>query len=351
MKIGKTGTSVFDAYGGMKTQSSRISIIDAVRGFAVLWMVLFQVLDFFSRDFQMYGPTWYVFLDYVDWLPIFMFVSGIGVWMMVDKRMKSGFSRGAILFHGLRRYVSYIFIGLLLCLWVFSFQTFLNLNEILVAIGVYASVTMGLLLVFFNREWLFVPLSFLVYGLVFWFKDSLQYQFYPFYWMLPQFFLGAFSARLIVKKSVGKLALFGLFLLAITVVLAFLGDDFSYAAKSLGFVVFNAFLLVATFIAAGSFPSARIGLLSFAGGNALFFYVFHYAVLFKLIGFLNVGQTFDWMSSILLTFLGVAVIFVCAYLKSKLLKRVRIAEFIRIKAPSADSFDCTDKPSPTEKEN
>jgi hypothetical protein len=286
-------------------------------------MVLFQVLDFFSRDFQMYGPTWYIFLDYVNWLPIFMFVSGVSIWMMVDKRMRSGFSRRAILFHGLKRYGSYIFISLLLCLWVFSFQTFLNLNEILVAIGAYASVTLCLLLVFFNREWLFVPLSFLVYGLVFWFKGSLQYQFYPFYWMLPQFFLGAFSARLIINKSVRKLALFGLFLLAVTVILSFLGDDFSYADKSLGFVVFNAFLVVSLFIAACSFPSARIGLLSFAGRNALFFYVFHYAVLFKLIVLLDVGQTFDWLSSMLLTCFGVAVIFVCAYLNSELLKRAR----------------------------
>jgi uncharacterized membrane protein len=113
-----------------------------------------------------------------------------------------------------------------------------------------------------------------------------------------------------------------LFLLAVTVILSFLGDDFSYADKSLGFVVFNAFLVVATFVAAGSFPNARIGLLSFAGRNALFFYVFHYAVLFKLIVLLDVGQTFDWLSSILLTCFSVIVIFGCAYLKSQLLKRV-----------------------------
>lgn len=303
--------------------TSRINAADVVRGFAVLWMVLFQVLDFFSKDFNLYGPMWYYFLDYVDWLPIFMFVSGVSIWIMVDKRMSAGSSRRAILFHGLKRYSSYILLSLLLCLWVFNLQTFLNLNEILGAIGVYAVATLCLLLLFFNREWLFIPSSFIVYGLAFWFKDSLGFQFYPFYWTLPQFFLGVFSAKLIIKKSLRKLSLFELFLLITIVILVFLGDGFSYVAKSLGFVVLNVFLVVLTFIALNSLSNIRVGLLSFAGRNALFFYAFHYAVLYKLAVSFDIGHTFDWLSSISITCIGIVIIFISAYLKPELLRHIR----------------------------
>ena len=307
-----------------KVDRSRIKSVDVMRGVAVLWMVLFQTLDFFSKDFQMYGHTWSYFLDFVNWVPIFMFVSGLSVWLMVNKRLSSGFSRRKILFHGLKRYGTYVFLGLLLCLWCFSFQTFLDLNEILVAIGLYAFVTLCLLLVFFDREWIFVPLVFVVYKLSFWFRDPLGFQFFPFYWMLPLFFLGALSAKLITRKRLKKSMLFEFLLLVIIAILAFLGSSFSYVEKSLGFVVINVFWIVILFAIVNSFEHVKIlSLFSFAGRNALFFYVFHYAVWFKLAVSLDFFQTFDWPSSILLTCFSVAIIFPFAYLKSRLSQYVR----------------------------
>jgi len=133
---------IIDAVWGKEVDNPRVKSIDVLRGIAVLWMVLFQTLDFFSKDFQLYGDIWNYFLDYVNWLPIFMFISGISIWIMVNKRMISGFSRWKIMFHGLKRYGSYILIGFLLCLWCFRYQVFLNLNEILLAIGVYTIVTL-----------------------------------------------------------------------------------------------------------------------------------------------------------------------------------------------------------------
>ena len=296
-------------------------------------MVLFQILDFFSKDFQMYGYTWYYFLDFVNWVPLFMFISGMSGWLMVNKRLSSGLSRWKILFHGLKRYGSYIFLGLLLCLWCFNFQTFLDLNEILVAIGVYALVTLCLLLVFFSREWIFVPLAFVIYQSSFWFRYLLEFQFYPFYLILPLFFLGTFSAKLIIKKRLKKLILFEFLLLVIIVILAFLSDDFSYVRASLGFVVFNVFLIVVLFAIVNSFQRMKIlNVFSFAGRNALFFYVFHFAVWFKLAVSLDISQTFDWPSSILLTCLSVAVIFLFAYLKS------RLSQYFRKVVPKPESL-------------
>jgi len=290
-----------------------------MRGFAILWMILFQSLDLFSKDFQTYAYTLYSFLDFVNWVPIFTFVSGMSVWLMVDKRLSSGFSRWKILIHGLKRYGFYIFLSLLLCLWSFSFQTFLELNEILVVIGVYALVTLCLLLVFFSEEWIFVPLAFVAYELSLWFRQPLGFQDYPFYLILPFFFLGAFSAKLIINKSLEKLTLLELLLLIVIAILAFLGDGFSYARDSLGFVIFNAFLIVISFAIVNSFQRVEIlNVFSFAGRNALFFYVFHFAVWFKLAVFLKISPTFDWPSSILLTCLSIALIFLFAHLTSGL---------------------------------
>jgi uncharacterized membrane protein len=302
---------------------SRVKSVDVIRGFAVLWMVLFHTLDFFV-NFQKYGRTWYHFLVLTNWLPTFMFVSGMSVWLMVNKRLGSGFSRWKILLHGLKRYVSYIFLGLILCLWLFDFQSFLDFNEILVAIGVYALVTLCLLLVVFGTEWIFLPLAFVVYALSFWFRGPLGSQALPFYLMLPFCFLGAFSVKFVIEKDLNKLTLFELLLLVAIVILAFLGDSFSYVEDSLGFVVYNVLLIIVLFVIVDNFQHMKIlNVFSFAGRNALFFYVFYFAVWSKLAAFLDTSRTFDWPSSILLTSLSVAVIFLCAHLKSRILQYFR----------------------------
>lgn len=268
----------------------------------------------------MYGSFWYYFLDYVNWLPMFMFVSGTSLWFMVNKRLDSDLSRWRISFHGIKRYGSYILLSLLLSLWCFSFQTFLNLNEILGAIGVYVLVTLCILLLCFGNEWIFIPLAFAVYGLSFWFGDLLSFQYYPFHRMLPFFFLGVFYAKFVMNRSLKKSILFKLSLLVVIAGLAFLGDDFSYRENSLGFVILNILLIAILLAIIDRIQYLKIlNIFSFIGKNALFFYVFHYAVWFRLAVSLNIYQTFDWPSSILLTCVSIALIFPFAYLKPRLL--------------------------------
>lgn len=293
--------------------------MDIVRGFAVLWMVLFQTLDFFSKDFQLYGSLLHDYLDFVNWLPIFMFVSGVSVWLMVNKRLASGSSKWRVLVHGLKRYGFYIFLSLLLCLWCFSFQTFLNLNEILVAMGVYATVALCLLLVVYSREWILIPAVFATYGLFFWFRNPLGFQFYPFYWALPLFFMGALFAKSAYGKEDKKQILLSLFFIATIAVLAALGDDFRYTSFSLGFAFVNVALVALFLRVVGEKQNSKpLRVFSFAGRNALFFYLFHYAVLFKIATALNVFQVLDWPVSILVTCSGIALIYVFAYLKTRL---------------------------------
>jgi len=305
--------------------------VDIVRGFAVLWMVMFQTLDFFSRDFQLYGFLLRDYLDFVNWVPIFMFVSGVSVWLTVNKRLSSGSPKLGVLVHGLRRYASYVLLSLLLCLWCFSFGTFLRLNEILVAMGVYAIVALLLLLVVYNRELLLVPIAFGIYGLSFWLRSPLGFQYYPFYWALPLFFLGAFFAKLTRRKERRGRVLLLLFLLAAVAVLAALGDDFRWTSYSLGFAVLNVALIIMILPAVGKLQNTMaMRVFGFAGRNALFFYLFHYAVLFKIAVVLNVFQRFDWSVSILVTCLGVALIYVFAILKSRLTEKVSMMTLLEV---------------------
>lgn len=304
--------------------AQREKSVDIVRGFAVLWMVLFQTLDFFSRDFKLYGWLLRDYLDFVNWVPIFMFVSGVSVWLTVNKRLSSSSSKWMVLVHGMKRYSSYVLLSFLLCLWCFSFQTFLRLNEIIVAMGIYAIVVLLLLLAVYNRELLLVPMAFATYGLSHWVRSPLGFQFYPFYWALPLFFLGAFFAKLMQRKEHKKQVLLILLFLAAVAVLAALGDDFRWTSYSLGFAVFNVALIIAVLPVVGKLQNTRLmRVFGFAGRNALFFYLFHYAVLFKIATALNVFQVLDWPVSILVTCSGIALIYVFACLKSKLTKYVK----------------------------
>lgn len=280
-------------------------------------MISFQTFDFFSRDFNMYGDFFYIFLNFFNWLSIFMLVSGVSLWLMVNKRLQKGYSKTKILLRGLKRYGFYVVLSLFFSLWCFNFDTFLGLNEILGAIGVYALISLALLLVFYNVEFSFFPLMFLVFGLSFWAKDFLPDRFFPFWLILPFFFAGIFLSKLVLEKKLKELLFFDLSLLPIMSFLAFLGDNISYVDKSLSFIVFNVFIVVLLFVLVIGFENSRfLQFFSFVGKYALFFYVLHFAVWFKLLIYFNVFQSFDQLNSALFTFLAMGAIFVVARMSS-----------------------------------
>lgn len=285
--------------------------MDILRGIAVLWMITFQTFDFFSMDFKMYGDFFYIFLNSFNWLSIFMLVSGASLWLMVNKRLQEGYPKTKILLNGLKRYGFYLVLSFFLSLWCFNFDTFLKLNEILGAIGVYALASLVLLLVFYKVEFSFLPLMFLVFSSSFWAKDLFPDRFFPFWFILPFFLSGMFLSKLVLEKKVKQLLLFDLLLSPIMFFLVLLGDNISYVDKSLSFVVFNVFVVVSLFVLVIWFENSRfLDFFSFVGKHALFFYVFHFVVWFKLLVYFNVFQSFNQLNSVLLTFLAIAIMFV-----------------------------------------
>ncbi|MDH5462269.1 MAG: heparan-alpha-glucosaminide N-acetyltransferase domain-containing protein, partial [Candidatus Bathyarchaeota archaeon] len=197
----------------------RIESVDAVRGFSVLWMIFFQIMDFFSRDhvmsvnFSRPSAFWLATLDYVNWLPPFLFVSGVSVWLMMKKRLSNS-SKLEVWLHGAKRYGFYLLLSFLLCIWCFNLDTFLYLNEIIGAIAVYALIALTISLIFYGRE---REISLLLGGILCGvglflagaFEGVLKYSIYRFYWTLPFFFFGLYSAAMIASKSTRKLAIAG----------------------------------------------------------------------------------------------------------------------------------------------
>ena len=302
----------------------RIKSVDIIRGFAVLWMVLFQTTDFFSKDFRLYGFIWNDYLDFLNWFPIFIFVSGMSVWLMINKRLNSDHSKWTVLIYGLKRYTFYIFLGLLLCLWCFNLEVFLSMNEILVAIGIYAIVTLCILLMVYDREVILIPIIFITYGLSYWFRNPLRFQYYPFYWTLPLFFVGALFAKLRYAKERKEGAFLLLFFLISLAALTVVGDSFRYVDSSLGFAVFNATLVIIILPVIEEEQNAKtLEVLGFMGRNALLFYLFHYVVLYKVANGFDVFQSLDWPPTILVTCSSIALICFLAYLQP------RLAEYLK----------------------
>lgn len=263
----------------------RAKNLDIVRGIAVFWMVFSQALDFGSKDFLMYERWHDIGYDYFNWLPMFMFVSGVSVWLMVTNRQSIGQSKLRIFIHGAKRYGLYLFVSFVLSMVCFNgLATFLKLNEIVGAIAVYAFISMVLLLGLPRLEPYIIIVAFLIPILTSQqVKETFAGWFYPFYFVLPMFLFGVYSAKSIAKKDFKKMLLLGVTLFAISVLTKFFGDGISYVGKTVGFASLGSSTTIFLLILASKYESSRLlRPFEFFGKGALFFYVFHFVVWFNL---------------------------------------------------------------------
>lgn len=77
-----------------------------------------------------------------------MTVSGVSLWLSFKRRLKKGFSLIKIWAYGFRRYGMYILLSFLICIWVADVTLFLEVGEVIGAIGSYAMISLTLLLIF-----------------------------------------------------------------------------------------------------------------------------------------------------------------------------------------------------------
>jgi hypothetical protein len=247
--------------------------------------------------------------------------------------MQNNESRFRIFLHGLRRYGSYIILSLFFCLWVADLNLFLSLGEVIGAIGFYALISLGLLLLFYKwRFWLLI----VVYGFSFFLREYVSHTpglpaISPFFlgftvWlMLPFMFTGIFLAEAIVQKELKKMFLFDMALLPAMVLSVFWSDKISYFEGTLSFVLISIFLAIILFIVITPIQDSKLlRIFSFIGKHPLLFYFAHQAVFFKVALQLNIFHNFDTLYSLIGTSLLVFFTLITAkgfdILKPKMVK-------------------------------
>jgi len=291
----------------------RISAIDAVRGIAVLWMIWFQTWDFFSKDFKLYSEFWYQSFDFFNWLPIFAIVSGLCISISVSGKLEGGWPKLKVFVHGIRRYGFYILVSFFICLWTLDLDIFLSFDEILGAIGIYALITLTLILVFHGHKFL---LMIAIYLMSFRLRELFYTGFlngenlivpqflrgYTIWLMLPFFFSGVFIADMVLKKEIKNLILFAVSLLPLSFMLSYLGDQTSYEFGTLSFNINNVIVVLVLFALTIHFEKhSFLGILGFFGKHALFFCSCHYILWYKLLLETGLIKSFDLLSSVVLT--------------------------------------------------
>ena len=322
----------------------RIESVDAVRGFSVLWMIFFQIMDFFSKDhvmsvnFTRPSAFWLATLDYVNWLPPFLFVSGTSVWLMMKKRLSNS-SKRKVWLHGAKRYGSYLLLSFLLCIWCFNLDTFLYLNEIIGAIAVYALITLTISLSFYGRE---RKVSLLLGGILCFtglflagtFESVLKYTIYRFYWTLPFFFFGSYSAAMIASKSTKKLAFTGTAFLSLGMLTYLLLEKkISYSERTFCFLLINVGIALFLFSWLSKTKTSKISrFFALIGRYALFFYLFHFAVFYKLAKTLDVFQTISPTPATLITVTSILFMIGIIEAHRRLDILMRIKSYVRLKA-------------------
>ena len=297
----------------------RAPSVDVVRGFAILWMVLFETLDIFSSEFDLWNRYWYAFgFDIINWVSLFMLVAGVGIKLSVDSQLKKGKGKIGTFVRGLRRYLFYLGLSLFLCLWVADIGLFLSLGEFPGAFSIYAIITLVLVLIVENHT---SVLLILTYGISFFLQEYVSYfliglKISPFFYgftvwnILPFMITGVYVAHMIDQSN--KKSMLKLFaaLLPVALVLLFLGDFPSYFNGTISYAVDDILIIVALFVSLlvllPRLPQAS-RFFGFFGRYSIVFYVAHVALWYKLLLILDKVKTFDLAQSILLTLASIAV--------------------------------------------
>ena len=235
----------------------RLTYVDIIRGFAVLWMIFFQLLDMFS-DYNLYGQHWFYV---VNWVPIFFVVAGFSSNLMF---MKYGVKRFYV--KVLRRFTFFASIGFFLVYWCeFKAKSLLVFDA-----DVVGSIGLNLLLL--SILFLFTVKTSNIKHNVLWFG----------FWSLFMFVLNwLFPLDVIFSPF------YMLFLMCIGIYLAFLKEKipFQYIKK---------------------IPFRKV--LAYFGKHPLFFYFFHFAIFQKLLLVLNRFQTFSVAEGVFLTVSSVLIL-------------------------------------------
>ncbi|UCG44864.1 MAG: DUF1624 domain-containing protein [Candidatus Bathyarchaeota archaeon] len=299
--------------------SKRLKHVDMIRGIAVLLMIVFQLLDMFSRDFGLYD-THYHFFRYVNWVPLFLIIAGFSLKLMFDNYDSKTFYSKI-----LRRLLLFTSISWFIILWC---QLDVNLltfdGEIIGAIG----LSLAFLSLFFLVEtyqsselfkvawygsWCFLA-GFLNLFL------QIQHGFFSFFWLQSFMTAGVLLATLRNHRNISLLS--SLVLLSLGLINIRTVDIWS---QNIELLLLNWGLTGIMLSVLGWMKANPLGrALSYFGRHTLFFYVLHYVLIYKVLNLTNSFKTFSIPEGIMLTLFSVLVITVLCKLKTHALRTSKL---------------------------
>jgi uncharacterized membrane protein len=291
--------------------SERLKYVDMVRGIAVLLMIVFQLFDMFSKDFGLYN-THYHMIKYVNWFPMFIIIAGFSLELMFDKYNVKTFYLKV-----LSRFLLFTLVSWFMIYWCqFKVDPLLFDGEIVGAIGLNLA---------------FLSLFFLVEALqrnkvlrVAWFGSwcvimvvlngvlQIQPGFFGVFWLQSFMMFGVLLATSRNHSTLWLLSSLVLLILGLLNIgtVDLWNRNIEFLFLNFGFTGLVLSILRMTKIN----PLGRV--LSYFGRHALFFYVFHYVLVYKILLLTNSGKTFGIFDSILLTLASVLVLVVLHKLKT-----------------------------------
>lgn len=273
----------------------RNASIDAVRGIAVLWMQFFHILDFLSNTLYLYGSFWLTSgLNQFNWMPMFFITAGICL------GLPRKFNRMA------RRSIIDMTMGLLLCLWIFSLDA-----DVIFIIGFYSFLSLPLISALRNYEGKIragvVFVIFLFSFLSTSFLRQNQIYIYPFsygftLWIsLPFIFWGYYISRKIMNndsKAILSLALAFAPLVAVST----LFSPIDFYQQTLSFVVLSCLAVTLVYVLVIQARNTKIvKALALLGRNALYYFIFSWAVIYKILDVTRTLRSLDLMPSLAVT--------------------------------------------------
>lgn len=285
---------------GDQRLSERLKYVDMVRGIAVLLMIVFQLLDMSSKDFGLYD-THYHTIKYVNWFPMFMIISGFSLQLMFDK-----YGTRVFYLKVLKRFLEFALISWFMIIWCqFKVNPLVFDGEIIGAIG----LNLALLSLFFLVETIQSGKPFRVVWFGAWctimavLNGILQVQsgFFGVFWLQSFMMFGVLLAALRHHSTLSLLS--SLILLAFGLLSIRTVD---LGSQNIEFLVLN---LGLTGLVLGVLRTMKINLLgrvlSYFGRHALFFYVLHYVLVYKILLLTDSVEAFSILDSIMLTLASV----------------------------------------------
>ncbi len=239
--------------------NSRIEFLDVFRGFALFYMIFFHILDYLSVK-----SIYRSFPYYIEWIQqptvippplLFMFISGISVFIFTMRRLKKN-SPFDVLKKLSLRYGKYLLVSFFFTYVMWGEGYFFGFEEALQGIAVSAIFLGAMIVLFDKKNWekSFIPLI-LFMSLIRHFFSYSQFNFYGVYEIFYNFLVsgwfslfniaplmlgGALFAKHLANDDNEKMFTFSSLLLFLTLMLhSFFGGGSSIFQISYGMMSFN----------------------------------------------------------------------------------------------------------------